>query len=67
MVGAILPDARVARQPERQWPQEAADIMLGHACVMCGRLGLISNEMPHLAAYVDRLGARPALVKALAT
>jgi glutathione S-transferase len=44
----------------------AADIMLGHACVMCGRLGLITNEMLHLAAYVDRLGARPALVKALA-
>ncbi len=39
----------------------AADIMLGHACVMSGRLGLITDATPHLAAYVDRLNARPAL------
>jgi glutathione S-transferase len=45
----------------------AADIMLGHSCVMAGRLGIISDEMPHLAAYVERLNARPALVKAMAT
>ena len=44
----------------------AADIMLGHACVMCGRLGLITDEMPHLAAYVERLNARPALIEAMA-
>jgi glutathione S-transferase len=44
-----------------------ADIMLGHACVMCGRLGLITNDMPHLGAYVERLLARPALAEALAT
>ena len=43
----------------------AADVMLGHACVMCGRLGLIGEEMPHLAAYVARLNARPALVEAM--
>ena len=45
----------------------AADIMLGHSCVMAGRLGLIGELMPHLAAYVERLNARPALIKALAT
>ena len=45
----------------------AADIQLGHACVMSGRLGQISAEMPHLQAYVDRLNARPALQEALAT
>ena len=45
----------------------AADIMLGHSCVMAGRLGIISDEMPHLAAYVERLNARPALIKAMAT
>ena len=45
----------------------AADIMLGHACVMSGRLGLITDEMPHLAAYVERLNARPALIEAMAT
>jgi len=45
----------------------AADIMLGHACVMSGRLGLIDDQVPHLAAYVERLNARPALIEALAT
>jgi glutathione S-transferase len=45
----------------------AADIMLGHSCVMSGRLGMIGDEMPHLAAYVERLNARPALIKAMAT
>jgi glutathione S-transferase len=45
----------------------AADIMLGHSCVMSGRLGLIDDQMPHLGAYVARLNARPALVEALAT
>ncbi|MFP8880007.1 MAG: glutathione S-transferase family protein [Myxococcota bacterium] len=45
----------------------AADIMLGHSCVMAGRLGLIDDQMPHLAAYVERLNARPALVEAMST
>ena len=45
----------------------AADIMLGHACIMSGRLGLITDEMPHLAAYVERLQARPACAEAFAT
>ena len=44
-----------------------ADIMLGHACVMSGRLGQIGDDMPHLQAYVERLLARPALVEAMAT
>ena len=43
----------------------AADVMLGHSCVMSGRLGVIDDTMPHLAAYVDRLNARPALITAL--
>ena len=43
-----------------------ADIMLGHACVMSGRLGQIGDDMPHLQAYVERLLARPALVEAMA-
>ena len=45
----------------------AADIMLGHATFMSGRLGCISDEMIHLAAYVGRLEARPAFQKAIAT
>ncbi len=43
-----------------------ADIMLGHACVMSGRLGQITDDMPNLKAYVDRLLARPALQEAMA-
>ncbi len=39
----------------------AADIMLGHAVVMSGRLGLITDATPHLAVYVEKLNARPAL------
>ena len=44
----------------------AADIMLGHACIMSGRLGAITDDMPHLNAYVDRLMARPACAEAFA-
>ncbi|MBF2755195.1 MAG: glutathione S-transferase family protein [Gammaproteobacteria bacterium AqS3] len=42
----------------------AADTMLGHACIMSGRLNCITEEMTNLQAYVDRLCARPAFVKA---
>ncbi|MEM8768327.1 MAG: glutathione S-transferase family protein [Pseudomonadota bacterium] len=44
----------------------AADIMLGHACIMAGRLG-VSDDMPHLKAYTERLMARPACAEAFAT
>ena len=37
----------------------AADIMLGHACFMSDRLGCVSDEMPHLKAYVERVASRP--------
>ena len=42
-----------------------ADIMLGHACIMGGRLGQITENMPNLSSYVDRLNARPALQVAM--
>ncbi len=45
----------------------AADIMLGHACIMAGRLGVIGDDMPHLKAYTERLMARPACAEAFAT
>jgi len=45
----------------------AADIMLGHACIMSNRMGLIGEDMPNLAAYVERLMARPACAEAFAT
>ena len=44
----------------------AADIMLGHSCIMSGMLGLIGDDTPHLAAYVERLKARPFLKEAMA-
>jgi glutathione S-transferase len=43
----------------------AADIMLGHACFMSNRLGCVSEEMPHLKAYVGRVESRPAFKTAI--
>ena len=45
----------------------AADIMLGHACFMSNRLGCITDEMPNLKGYVQRIAARPAFDKAINT
>ena len=43
----------------------AADTMLGHACIMSKRLGVVTDEnYPNLSAYADRLLARPACAKA---
>jgi glutathione S-transferase len=44
-----------------------ADIMTGHACIVSGRLGADISDKPNVAAYIDRLEARPALQKAWAT
>ena len=44
-----------------------ADIMTGHACIVSGRLGADMSDKPNVAAYIDRLEARPALQKAWAT
>jgi glutathione S-transferase len=39
--------------------------MLGHACIMSKRLGIVTDEgFPNLSAYADRLMARPACAKA---
>lgn len=43
----------------------AADTITGHACMMCEKLGIDFTDMANLAAYVERLKARPALQKAL--
>lgn len=45
----------------------AADIMTGHACIVSARLGADVSDKPNLSAYIERLKARPALQKALAT
>ena len=44
----------------------AADIQLGHACIMSNRLGIVTDEMPNLKAYTERLLARPACAEAFA-
>ena len=44
-----------------------ADIMLGHACFMSNRLGCVTDEMTSLKEYVERVAARPAFQKAMAT
>ncbi len=42
----------------------AVDTMLGHALVMSGRLGCVSDEMSNIKAYIERVSARPAFQKA---
>lgn len=44
----------------------AADTITGHACLISGDLGGDLSDKPNIAAYRDRLKARPALQKALA-
>ena len=44
-----------------------ADIMLGHACFMSNRLGCVTDEMTNLKGYIERVAARPAFQKAMAT
>lgn len=41
----------------------AADVMLGHACYMSRRLGIVGDDLVNLQAYLDRLEARPAFQK----
>ncbi|MEO1686751.1 MAG: glutathione S-transferase family protein [Pseudomonadota bacterium] len=42
-----------------------ADVMTGHACIVSTRLGGADlSALPHLAAYIARLEARPALASA---
>lgn len=41
-----------------------ADIMTGHACTVAARLGADISDKPHVAAYVERIKARPALQRA---
>ncbi len=43
----------------------AADIMLGHSIFMANRLGRMTDEMPNLKDYVQRIEARPAFKTAI--
>lgn len=44
-----------------------ADIMTGHACTVARRLGADVSDKPNVAAYIERLNARPAMQRAWAT
>ena len=43
-----------------------ADIMTGHACTVAMNLGAEVSDKPHLAAYIERINARPAMKRAWA-
>jgi len=43
-----------------------ADIMTGHACTVAANLGADVSDKPHLAAYIARINARPALKRSWA-
>ena len=44
-----------------------ADMMTGHACIVSARLGADISDKPNVAAYIERLKARPALKTAFGT
>jgi glutathione S-transferase len=43
-----------------------ADIMTGHACTVAAKLGADIADKPNVAAYIERINARPALQRAWA-
>jgi len=43
----------------------AADIMLGHSIFMANRMGCVSEDMPNLKAYVQRITERQAFQTAI--
>ena len=65
MLGAV--DKALAGRDYLAGNFSGADIMTGHASIVAARLGADISDKPNLAAYIDRLKARPALQKAFAT
>jgi glutathione S-transferase len=59
-------DAALAGREYLAGEFSGADIMTGHACVVSAKLGADVSDKPNVAAYVERLLARPALKKAFA-
>ena len=43
------------------------EFMTGHCCTKLSDLGCVTDEMPNLKAYVERIKARPAFQKATST
>lgn len=60
-------DAALAGRDYLAGEFSGADVMCGHACVVSTKLGADVSDKPNVAAYVERLLARPALRKAFAT
>ena len=57
-------DAHLADRAYLAGDFTAADTITGHACLMTQRFNVPIDGMDNLAAYLDRLKARPALQKA---
>lgn len=64
MLSAV--DAHLAGREFLAGAFSGADIMTGHACTVARRLGADVSDKPHVAAYIERLNARPALQRAWA-
>jgi glutathione S-transferase len=64
MLSAV--DAHLASREFLAGSFSGADIMTGHACTVAQRLGADISDKPNVAAYIDRLNARPALQRAWA-
>lgn len=62
MLGAV--DRAVQERDFLAGEFSGADIMTGHASIVSARLGADISDKPALAAYIDRLQARPALQRA---
>ena len=41
--------------------------MTGHCCTKLSDLGCVTDDMPNLKAYVERIKSRPAFQKAIST
>ena len=65
MLAAV--DARLAGRDYLAGDFSGADIMTGHASTVAARLKADLSDKPNLAAYIERLNARPALQRAWAT
>lgn len=64
MLGAI--EQRLADRDCLAGEFSGADIMSGHATIVAARLGADISDRPNVAAYIERLKARPALQAAYA-
>ena len=43
------------------------EFMTGHCCTKLSDLGCVTDDMPNLKAYVERIKSRPAFQKAIST